>query len=133
MKEKDEELKYSIPENLAYLKQDMECMSGLLKVIERRIITGHKRYGGTYRKYGVIMNFYNIARKFIRIENKYHNKSLWYDMEGDTLLDTYIDMIIYCLFGIILSLENGDIHPESIDKILKEQQEEEENENNCRL
>lgn len=101
-------------------EKDLAELQRLVKVVERRIITGHKRYAGTFRKYGSIMNFYNIARKYIRLENKFHFKLPWFNMKGDKLLDCYIDIIIYGLIGILLSKEDDEISENDITNILKE-------------
>ena len=103
-------------------EKDKKLMIKILGKVCDAIMSGDKRYSNTFRKYGNPMNFYNIARKFIRLENKFHYKITWESLKGDTLLDVYIDNIVYSIFGIILGIEENEI---DINDILKGEHNEE--------
>lgn len=92
--------------------KEVEKINSLSKLIREY---SNMRYGDSVYRHGSLGNYFNIARKYERLRMRFENdKSIVLD--GDSLLDTYIDLLNYSIFGILIALIEEEISVEQIDK-----------------
>lgn len=96
-------------------KEELENIFHLAKTI--REFSNH-RYGDSVYHSGSVGNYYNLKRKIERLRQQFENGKKIF-VEGDTLLDTYIDIFNYAIFGILIAILEEQIDPEIIRKKIK--------------
>lgn len=93
-------------------KLEIEEIISLAKSIR---IFSNARYGDSVYQSGSVGNYYSIKRKFDRLKMRFENgKKIM--IHGDTLLDTYVDLLNYSIFGILIGMIEEEITLNMIDE-----------------